>query len=116
MTFKRESTAGTRLRLIALTSLVALLAGCYYGRIQDSADLVEMRFLGQPAASALNELGAPSREHRVADLRSYTWETGEYGRRGGNCTLTLIADPRGTVVDYNMRGTPLGCHRLLRQA
>lgn len=117
MRFKRQSTARSGIRLIALASLAVLLGGCYYGRIQDSADLIESRFLGQPASNALNELGAPTREYRVADLRSYMWETGKYGYPGGYCTFTLVADPRGTIVDFTMlRGTPLGCHRLLKQS
>lgn len=49
----------------------------------------------------------------MADLRAYTWETGREGELGGNCRLTLMADPRGIVVDYAIEGTPLGCRRLL---
>jgi hypothetical protein len=114
MRFDLEPSARSRIRLITLAGLAALLAGCAYGRIQGSADQVEQRFLGEPATRALNELGVPSREYRVADLRSYVWETGEYGQRGGNCSLTLVADPRGVIVDYTISGTPLGCNRLLK--
>ena len=82
MRFDLEPSVRSRIRLITLASLAALLAGCAYGRIQGYADQVEQRFLGESAARALNELGVPSREYRVADLRSYVWQTGEYGQRG----------------------------------
>jgi hypothetical protein len=116
MKFDLEPSARSRIRLITLAGMAALLAGCAYGRIQGSADQVEQRFLGEPAARALNELGVTSREYRVADLRSYVWETGKYGERGGNCSLTLVADPRGVIVDYTISGTPLGCDRLLKRS
>lgn len=99
--------------LITVTAAVALLAGCANGRIQTYADQVESRFLGEPAARALNELGPPREDRRVADLRSYVWETGQAGALGGACRLLLVADPRGVIVDYTISGTPLGCRRLL---
>ncbi|HSD53904.1 MAG TPA: hypothetical protein VLC47_07040 [Burkholderiales bacterium] len=108
-----ESAAQFGPALIGLAGLVVLLAGCTYGRVQDYADQVQARFLGEPATRALTELGAPRSERRVADLRSYVWETGEYGMRGGNCRLLLVADPRGVIVDYTISGTPLGCRRLM---
>jgi hypothetical protein len=111
--YERQFAARFRPALITATAAVALLAGCANGRIQAYADQVESRFLGEPAARALNELGPPSQVRRVADLRSYVWETGQAGAVGGDCRLLLVADPRGVIVDYTINGTPLGCRRLL---
>jgi hypothetical protein len=91
---------------------VALATGCTNLRIHSHAQDVEQRFLGAPATQALQALG-PTRDRPVADLRAYTWETGRPTELGGNCRLTLVADPRGIVVDYVIEGTPLGCERLL---
>jgi hypothetical protein len=104
-------------RTSALALAVAAgLLGCAHGRIQEYADQVETRFMGAPAAQALKELGPPTREQTNADLRSYFWETGQIGEPGGDCRLRLVADPRGTVVDYTIDGTPLGCRRILNRA
>jgi hypothetical protein len=92
----------------------ALLTACAPGRILDHANRVESRYLGEPATLALGELGPPREERRIADLQSYVWETGRDGALGGNCRLQLVADPRGTIVDYAISGTPLGCRRLLK--
>jgi hypothetical protein len=97
-----------------VAAVVAHLAGCTNARIWDYAGQVESRFLGEPAARALNELGPPRQEGRIADLRSYVWETGQPGALGGTCRLLLVADPRGVIVDYSLNGTPLGCRRLLK--
>jgi hypothetical protein len=105
-----------RASALALAAAAAGLLGCAHGRIQEYANQVETRFMGAPAAQALKELGPPKREQANADLRSYFWETGEIGEPGGNCRLRLVADPRGTVVDYTIDGTPLGCHRILTRA
>jgi hypothetical protein len=96
----------------ALAALCTTLLGCANPRIQAYANQVESRFMGAPAAEALKALGPPAREQRVADLRSYYWETGRVGEPGGNCQLRLVADPRGMVVDYTLDGTPLGCQRI----
>jgi hypothetical protein len=53
-------------------------------------------------------------EERIADLRAYVWSTGVPNEPGGNCRLRLVADPGGTVVDYTIEGTPLGCGRILK--
>jgi hypothetical protein len=100
-------------RPAALALAVVALAGCVNARIHNHAQYVELRYLGAPATQALQELG-PARDRPVADLRSYSWETGREGEMGGNCRLTLMADPNGIVVDYDIEGTPLGCSRLLR--
>lgn len=108
-----RSVAPPLVRLPALVVAAALLGACVNARIDSYATYVESRYLGAPASQALTELG-PARDRPVADLRSYVWETGREGERGGNCRLTLVADPRGIVVDYGIEGTPLGCQRLLR--
>jgi hypothetical protein len=110
---KPEPAARPRLALITATATVALLAGCASGRILGYANHVESRYLGEPAARALSELGAPRDDRRVADLRNYVWTTGQDGALGGTCRLQLVADPRGVIVDYTISGTPLGCRRLL---
>jgi len=103
------------LRPLTLAALAAALAGChpFYGRVQDVSHRVEAQYLGAPVARALGDLGLPSREWSIADLHSYTWETGKQGALGGNCTLRLVTDRSGTVVDFNLNGTPLGCNRLV---
>lgn len=110
---KLQPAARSGLALIAAAAAVVLLAGCASGRVQDYANQVESRYLGEPAARALSELGAPHQDRRVADLRNYVWETGQTGALGGTCRLLLVADPRGVIVDYALNGTPLGCRRLL---
>jgi hypothetical protein len=104
--------------LPAILAAAALLVGCVNPRIHDSVTQIEARFLGEPATRALNELGPPRWESRIADLRSYVWETGQAGAGalGGFCRLQLVADPRGKVVDYAIDGTPLGCGRLLNRS
>jgi hypothetical protein len=92
-----------------------VLPGCTAGRVYPQAHEVERRFMGAPATEALKALGPPTREQQVADLRSYWWETGQAGELGGTCRLRLVADPRGTVVDYSIDGTPLGCDRILNR-
>lgn len=114
MRSKLESTARSRRALLAAVCSVAVLAGCAYGRVQEHANQVEARYLGEPAARALSELGPPSQQRRVADLQSYVWETGQDRALGGACRLLLVADPGGTIVDYTISGTPLGCRRLLK--
>jgi hypothetical protein len=101
-------------RLAALAGVAVALAGCVHGRVQSYADQVEARFMGEPAARALQELGAPKYESRIADLRAYVWQTGVHNEPGGNCRLQLVADPSGKVVDYTIEGTPLGCGRILK--
>ena len=113
MKFDFASAARRCLALITLGGMVVLLVGCAYGRVQGFGDQVQARFIGEPTARALNELGAPSHEYPFADLRSYVWETGQYGALGGNCRLSLVADRSGVIVDYTISGTPLGCRRLL---
>ena len=113
MSSKLEPATRSRLALLTAVATVTLLAGCAPARIQEYANQVEARYLGEPAARALKELGAPRQEWRVADLQNYAWETGESGALGGNCRLQLVADPRGVIVDYAISGTPLGCRRLL---
>ena len=99
--------------LVMLAAVVVMIGGCAHGRIQEYADRVEARYIGEPAARAVNELGAPVQDRPAADLRTYIWETGSPGTLGGNCRLVLVADRQGTVVDYAIYGTPLGCRRLL---
>ena len=113
MKFDIESAARRCLASMTLGGMVVLLVGCAYGRVQSYADQVQARFVGEPAARALNELGAPSRERPFADMRSYVWETGQYGALGGSCRLELVADRSGLIVDYTINGTPLGCRRLM---
>lgn len=104
--------------LLAPLAAAALLAGCVGPRVLPYANEVETRYLGEPATRALNELGPPRSESRLADLRSYVWQTGQAspGALGGYCRLQLVADPGGKVVDYVIDGTPLGCSRLLRRS
>jgi hypothetical protein len=113
MRSKLKPTTQPGLSMVAIAGMVALLAGCMYGRVQDFAEQVESRYLGAPVARALGELGLPNHDYPIADLHSYVWETGRQSSLGGNCTLSLVADRRGTVVDYDISGTPLGCRRLL---
>jgi hypothetical protein len=101
-------------RLVALAGIATALGGCVHGRVQDYADQVQTRFMGEPAKRAVQELGMPKYERNIADLRAYVWETGVHGEPGGNCRLQLVADPSGTVVDYAIEGTPLGCGRILK--
>lgn len=107
--------APLRPAVLAVAAAVALL-GCTGQRLNQLSNQASARFLNQPLAQAVNELGAPQRQRPIADLREYTWSTGVPGDRGGDCTLSLIADRRGVVVDYRMDGTPLGCDRLLGKA
>jgi hypothetical protein len=96
-----------------LAAIVGLLAGCTGKQLQELGDQAAAKYLNQPVTQAMNELGAPRYQRPINDLREYTWTTGVRNNRGGDCTLALIADRRGTVVDYSMDGTPLGCNRLL---
>lgn len=104
--------------LLAILAAAAFLGGCVGPRVLPYANEVESRYLGEPSTRALNELGPPRWESRVADLRSYVWQTGQAGAGalGGYCRLQLVADPRGKVVDYAIDGTPLGCSRLLSRS
>lgn len=104
---------GLPLLATAIAVVAASVAGCTHGRIQDYADRVGTRYIGEPVTLALNELGKPKREYPTADLRTYVWETGAEGALGGNCRLSMVSDRRGVIVDYAINGTPLGCHRLL---
>lgn len=116
MTNHARAAMRSGLRVTAVGATLALLAACgHHGRIQDHAIAVQTRYLGQPAAQAIADLGAPRVTEPRADLRSHFWETGVDGRPGGNCLLELVADARGVIVDYTLRGTPLGCERLLRK-
>jgi hypothetical protein len=101
-------------RFAALAGAAAVLAGCVHGRVQSYADQVETRFMGGPATRAVQELGTPKYDYQIADLRAYVWQTGARNELGGYCRLELVADPSGTVVDYAIEGTPLGCSRTLR--
>jgi hypothetical protein len=100
--------------LVALAAVAALLTGCTGQRLQELTDDAGARYLNRPVSQAMDELGAPERQRPLADLREYTWTTGVYyEQRGGYCTLALVADRRGLVVDHYLDGTPLGCNRLL---
>lgn len=97
-----------------LAVLVTLLAGCTGKQLQDLGNEAAVRYVNAPISKAMNELGAPRYQRPINDLREYTWTTGVYYEpRGGYCVLALIADPRGTVIDYRMDGTPMGCNRFL---
>jgi hypothetical protein len=102
-----------RLSLLATAGVVALLAGCTGKQLQELGDQAAAAYVNAPISKAMTELGAPRYQRPINDLREYTWTTGVRNNRGGDCTLALIADRRGTVVDYSMDGTPLGCNRLL---
>jgi hypothetical protein len=104
--------------LLTILAASAFLGGCVGPRVMPYANEVKTRYLGEPATRALKELGPPRWESPVADLRSYVWQTGQAGAGalGGYCRLQLVADPRGTVVDYAIDGTPLGCSRLLSRS
>jgi hypothetical protein len=101
---------------LAVPALLVILAGCTGKQLQELSDRAGARYVNQPVSQAMNELGAPRYQRPIADLREYTWTTGVRNDRGGDCTLALIADRRGVVVDYRMDGTPLGCNRLLGKA
>ncbi len=101
---------------LAVPAMLVILAGCTGKQLQELSDRAGAKYLNQPVSQAMNELGAPRYQRPIADLREYTWTTGVRNDRGGDCTLALIADRRGTVVDYRMDGTPLGCNRLLGKA
>jgi hypothetical protein len=114
MTTERNPARGQRLAIFVAAAVGVLLAGCSTGeRLRDLGYDAEARYLHTPVASAVHDLGPPQRSRPLADLREYTWTTGVQGAPGGDCTLRLIADKRGVVVDYRMDGTPLGCSRLL---
>jgi len=109
-----EPTTPGRLRVnLAVPAILVILAGCTGKQLQELSDRAGARYLNTPVWQAMNELGPPQRQRPINDLREYTWTTGVRNDRGGDCTLALIADRRGTVVDYRMDGTPLGCNRLL---
>jgi len=101
---------------LAVPAILVILAGCTGKQLQELSDRAGARYLERPVSQAMNELGAPQSQRPIADLREYTWTTGVRGERGGDCTLALIADRRGVVVDYRMDGTPLGCSRLIGKA
>lgn len=116
MTIEPTTPRAPRPAILAVAAVVALLAGCTGQRLQQLSDQAGARYLNHPVAQAMNELGPPQRQRPIADLREYTWTTGVRGERGGDCTLALIADRRGVVVDHQMDGTPLGCGRLIGKA
>jgi len=101
---------------LAVPAILLALAGCTGKQLQELSDRAGAKWLNKPVTEAMTELGAPQRQRPIADLREYTWTTGVRNERGGDCTLALIADRRGTVVDYRMDGTPLGCNRLIAKA
>jgi len=101
---------------LAVPAILVILAGCTGKQVQELSDRAAARYLDNPVSRAMNELGPPQRQRPIADLREYTWTTGVSGERGGDCTLALITDRRGVVVDYRMDGTPLGCSRLIGKA
>ena len=101
---------------LAVLTILVVLAGCTGKQLQELSDRAGAKWLNKPVTEAMTELGAPQRQRPIADLREYTWTTGVRNERGGDCTLALIADRRGTVVDYRMDGTPLGCNRLVAKA
>ena len=103
-------------RNLAVPAILVILAGCTGKQVQEVSDRAGARYLERPVSQAMNELGPPQRQRPIADLREYTWTTGVRGDRGGDCTLALITDRRGVVVDYRMDGTPLGCNRLIGKA
>lgn len=114
MTSEPSLPRASRPAILAVAAVAALLAGCSTGkRLDQLSERAGARYLNQPVAQAMSELGAPQRQRPIADLREYTWTTGVPNDRGGDCALALIADRRGVVVDYRMDGTPLGCHRLI---
>ncbi len=98
--------------ILALAAAAAL-AGCTGKQLQELGDQAAAQYVNAPISKAMTELGAPRYQRPINDLREYTWTTGVRNDRGGDCTLALIADRRGTVVDYRMDGTPMGCNRLL---
>jgi hypothetical protein len=98
--------------ILALAAAAAL-AGCTGKQLQELGDRAAATYVNAPVTKAMNELGVPRYVRPINDLREYTWTTGVRNERGGDCTLALIADRRGTVVDYRMDGTPMGCDRLL---
>jgi hypothetical protein len=114
----QSNTAGTYWPLaLALVAVIALLGGCSTGqRLQQLSDRAADKWLNKPVTEAMTELGVPQRQRPLADLREYTWSTGVQNEPGGNCTLALVADKRGVVVDYRMDGTPRGCDRLIGSA
>ena len=105
-------------RPIAILVLTAAaVAGCTGKQLQDLGGQAATTYVNAPITKAMNELGAPRYQRPINDLREYTWTTGVYyEQRGGYCVLALIADRRGTVIDYRMDGTPMGCDRLLARS
>jgi hypothetical protein len=110
------STPGHAWWHLAVPAILVILAGCTGKQLQELSDRAGAKWLNKPVTEAMTELGAPQRQRPIADLREYTWTTGIHNERGGDCTLALIADKRGVVVDYRMDGTPLGCNRLIGKA
>lgn len=101
---------------LAVPAILVILAGCSGKQIQELGERAAARYLDNPVSRAMSELGPPQRQRPIADLHEYTWTTGVSGGRGGDCTLALITDKRGVVVDYRIDGTPLGCNRLIGKA
>ena len=93
--------------------LIALgLAGCSGARLDDLTERVDARYIGSPVIRALADFGPADRERRINGLQSYAWAT-RPAPGGGDCTLLLVTDSRGIVIDYRLDGSLRGCGRLV---
>jgi hypothetical protein len=93
--------------------LIALgLAGCSGARLDDLTERVDARYIGSPVSRALADFGPADRERRINGLQSYAWAT-RPAPGGGDCTLLLVTDSRGIVIDYRLDGSLRGCGRLV---
>ena len=88
------------------------LAGCSGARLDDLTERVDARYIGSPVSRALADFGPADRERRINGMQSYAWAT-RPAPGGGDCTLLLVTDSRGIVIDYRLDGSLRGCGRLV---
>ncbi len=100
-------------RAAIVLAAVPFAAACTGTSLVELQQRVDQRYFGEPVSRAVADLGPPASERAFSDLRWYTWDTGVQGKLGGHCTLRLVADRQGTVVDYWFDGSPGGCRRLV---
>lgn len=85
---------------------VLALGGCAFG---SSALNPLANYVGQPVQSVFAAIGYPDRQEIVAGNTVYHWGTDQ--PEGPSCTVKVVANPAGIVLEWDAYGNAYGCDR-----
>ena len=94
---------------LAILSLV-MVAGCAPGLNTFSQGMDSL--VGQPVQSAFSRLGYPDRQEVIAGNTVYYW--GAQQPVGPTCSFKVVANPQGTILDWDGYGNAAGCEGYAR--